>query len=71
MDKVLLDVLQNKVSKMAARHDYGVVILDSEDGPSVDEDATNLLRKTLRKEQGDKVEIIDRGPGILLFEATN
>ena len=71
VEKVLLDVLQNKVSKMSARNDYGVVILDAEDGPSVDEDATNLLRKTLRKEQGDKVEIIDRGPGILLFEATN
>ena len=56
---------------MSARHDYGVVILDAEDGPSVDEDATNLLRETLSKEQGDKVEIIDRGPGILLFEATN
>lgn len=45
---VLEDVVLDKVSVEGARRDYGVVIVDTGDGPSVDDDATSRLRKTFR-----------------------
>jgi vacuolar-type H+-ATPase subunit F/Vma7 len=68
MDRVLLDVVQDKVSKLIARDEYGVVIVDTEDGPNVDEKATNILRKKIRKTRSETGEMIDRGPGMRLFE---
>ncbi len=67
-DRVLLDVIQNKVSKLAATDEYGVVIIDTDDGQNVDKKATNILRDKLRKEGRKLEEMIDRGPGIRFFE---
>ena len=46
-EKVLIDVLDEKVSKTAARDEYGVVI---ENGGTVDEEATRELREKMRED---------------------
>jgi N-methylhydantoinase B len=55
---VALDVLQGKVSRSAARADYGVVFVDD----AVDAEATATLRESLRAERGE-APFFDRGPG--------
>src|SRR5262249_46029763 len=63
-DRVLRDVLQGKVSREAARADYGVALTFGADPDdiAVDEAATVSLRETLRRERGP-VPPMDRGPG--------
>ena len=68
MDSVLLDVVQNKVSKLIARDEYGVVIVDTEDGLNIDKKATSILREKLRKKGNKSGKMIDRGSGMSLFE---
>jgi N-methylhydantoinase B len=55
---VALDVLQGKVSREAARADYGVVFVDDE----IDSAATAALRESLRAARGE-APFFDRGPG--------
>ena len=43
---VLADVVLGKVGMEAAKHDYGVVILESSEGLRIDHDATKVLRMT-------------------------
>jgi N-methylhydantoinase B len=58
------DVIDGKVSREAARQDYGVVFADvaSEDEDRVDLVATEALRDTLRASRAP-CDLIDRGPG--------
>jgi N-methylhydantoinase B len=60
--KVLLDVIQGKVSETSARADYGVVISGSGDERQVDETATAHLRAQMAAKRGD-LPLFDRGPG--------
>ncbi|HEX2049609.1 MAG TPA: hydantoinase B/oxoprolinase family protein [Actinomycetota bacterium] len=60
-DAVARDVLQDKVSRTAARVDYGVVLEDG-DEPRPDARATAELRTRMRAERGPR-PFIDRGPG--------
>jgi N-methylhydantoinase B len=57
---VALDVLQGKVSREAARGDYGVVFADDHD--VVDAEATSAVRESLRAARGE-APFFDRGPG--------
>jgi N-methylhydantoinase B len=64
-DEVVRDVLWGKVSRTAARADYGVVLVGEGDGdgdPVTDEDASEGLRSALRAARGDQ-PFFDRGPG--------
>ena len=54
------DVIEGKVSPEAARDDYGVVLTG--DG-TVDADATQTLRETMRGKRDRTPAMIDRGPG--------
>ena len=65
---VLHDVVQGKVSMHGARNDYGVVIVEGEDGPAIDTDATDSLRAEMRAARTEPLEMIDRGPGMSMFE---
>ena len=56
------DVLWGKVSRDAAKRDYGVVVTGPADDPEVQEDATVRLRAHLRDERGEP-RFFDRGPG--------
>jgi N-methylhydantoinase B len=62
-DAVLRDVIDGKVSRHAAEHDYGVVLgtLDGE-RPCVNEELTAALRARRREARPDPV-FFDRGPG--------
>jgi N-methylhydantoinase B len=61
--RVLLDVVQGKVSEGAAREDYGVVLMAGGDGERrLEEAATAALRSRLRAERG-RPPFFDRGPG--------
>ena len=65
-DRVLLDVIQGKVSHDAARADYGVV-LDGDSsawGLCVNAEATAALRKQLAADRRGPLPTIDRGPGL-------
>ena len=64
---VLHDVVQGKVSMHGARNDYGVVIVEGEDGPAIDTDATDSLRAEMRAARTEPLEMIDRGPGMKVF----
>jgi len=55
-------VLQGKVSRVAARDDYGVVFARDHDDPVVDEAATGELRARIAAERG-RPAMFDRGPG--------
>ncbi len=56
------DVLWGKVSREAARRDYGVVVAGTDDEPLVDHPATLSLREELRAGRAP-VPFFDRGPG--------
>jgi N-methylhydantoinase B len=60
--EVVRDVAWGKVSRDAARRDYGTVVTDADDGPRCDEAASDELRETLRRERGER-PLFDRGPG--------
>ncbi len=63
---VLRDIVQGKISRHAAREDYGVVLIEQADsGPAVDESQTAALRDKLRKARPAKLPVIDRGPGVI------
>jgi N-methylhydantoinase B len=61
--RVLLDVVQGKVSPESARRDYGVVLAETDGrSPAVDEEASVALRNEIRSRR-KALELIDRGPG--------
>jgi N-methylhydantoinase B len=61
--RVVLDVVQGKVSPRAAREEYGVVLTEGGDGEARhDGEATVSLRRKLREARGH-VSFFDRGPG--------
>ncbi|MGH8961803.1 MAG: hydantoinase B/oxoprolinase family protein [Jatrophihabitantaceae bacterium] len=62
-DAVVRDVLWGKVSRQAARDDYGVVVIGTDDSPAVDVDATAALRDSLRAGRTGDEPFFDRGPG--------
>jgi N-methylhydantoinase B len=61
-DRVAADVIQGKVSRSAARHDYAVVFLPGDGDPVVDDAATGERRASLAAERG-RPPMFDRGPG--------
>ena len=67
-DAVRLDVLQGKVSVEGARRDYGVVVAMTGTGPEIDAAATTALRDEMRAARSAPLEMIDRGPGMGMFE---
>ena len=66
--RVLVEVTQAKVSAEAARNNYGVVLVEDGDGLAVDEEATKSLRGEMRAARTEPLEMIDRGPGMSMFE---
>ncbi len=62
---VRIDVEQGKVSRKAARDDYGVVLRAAKvaGGFRIDDKATGTLRETLRAKRTGPLPMIDRGPG--------
>lgn len=66
--RVLHDVVQGKVTRDGAKNDYGVAIVDGPDGPAIDDDATKSLREDIRAARTEPLEMIDRGPGMSMFE---
>ena len=61
--RVILDVVQGKVSARAAREEYGMVLVPGPHGEvSHDADATAALRDRLRETRG-RLPFFDRGPG--------
>jgi N-methylhydantoinase B len=61
--RVVLDVVQGKVSAEVAREEYGVVLVAGPAGETEhDEAATAALRRTLRERRG-RTPFFDRGPG--------
>lgn len=67
-DKVLYDVMQGKVTRDGAKNDYGVLVTDGPDGPQIDDAATDALRAEMRAARTEPLEMIDRGPGMKMFE---
>ncbi|MBT4908368.1 MAG: hydantoinase B/oxoprolinase family protein, partial [Rhodospirillaceae bacterium] len=65
---VLHDVIQGKVSRDGAKNDYGVVFAEGADGPQIDDAATDSLRAELRAARTEPLEMINRGPGMKMFE---
>lgn len=65
---VLHDVMQGKVSVEGAQNDYGVVIVSGENGPALDDSETESLRKKMRAARTEPLDMIDRGPGMSMFE---
>jgi len=63
VDAVVRDVLWGKVSRPAARADYGVVVEGPDDEPVADAAATSELRSSLRSARGEDEPFFDRGPG--------
>jgi N-methylhydantoinase B len=58
------DVIEGKVSRAAARDDYGVVFTDAAgEACDVDEAATATMRAALRARRTAPLAMIDRGPG--------
>ena len=66
--KVLHDVMQGKVTHDGAKNDYGVVFTDGADGLQIDSEATEKLRTEIRAARTEPLEMIDRGPGMKMFE---
>jgi N-methylhydantoinase B len=62
---VRIDVEQGKVSRKAARDDYGVVLRAAKVAGEfrIDDKATVTLRETLRAKLSGPLPMIDRGPG--------
>ena len=65
---MLHDVIQGKVSRDGAKNDYGVVFAEGADGPQIDDAATDSLRAELRAARTEPLEMINRGPGMKMFE---
>jgi len=61
--EVLQDVVWGKVSRAAARTDYGVMITGSGESTRVDAIATGQLRQERRAAAGTGEPFFDRGPG--------
>lgn len=61
--EVLRDVRWGKVSRAAARADYGVPVKGPDDDPAAAPDAAERLRADLRAERGPDTPFFDRGPG--------
>jgi len=62
-ERVLRDVVEDKVSVAAARESYGVVLVNSADSYSIDAVATAKLRAGMRSQRTAAATMIDRGPG--------
>ena len=60
--RVAVDVVPGKVSRSAARDDYGVVFGGDDGDPAVDDAATRELRARLAAERR-RPAMFDRGPG--------
>lgn len=60
---VLTDVVDGKVSRAAAREDYGVVLMGEAASLTIDAAATTELRGNLRSARRSSLAMIDRGPG--------
>jgi N-methylhydantoinase B len=61
--RVVLDVVQGKVSARAAREEYGVVLAEGSGGAAGHDAAATLsLRQRLRETRG-RLPFFDRGPG--------
>jgi N-methylhydantoinase B len=60
--RVVLDVVQGKVSEKAAREEYGVALERVDGVVGHDASATASLRRTLRAARG-RLPFFDRGPG--------
>jgi N-methylhydantoinase B len=61
---VQLDVIQGKVSPVAAREEYGVALVaGASDGYAIDRAETEKLRAALRAQRTGPPPMIDRGPG--------
>ncbi|MDA0785189.1 MAG: hydantoinase B/oxoprolinase family protein [Proteobacteria bacterium] len=65
---VLHDVIQGKVTRDGATNDYGVVVADGPDAPRIDDTATESLRAKIRAARTEPLEMINRGPGMKMFE---
>jgi N-methylhydantoinase B len=61
--EVARDVAWGKVTVAGARDDYGVVVTLTDDGPSVDEAASDTLRSERRAARSGDEPFFDRGPG--------
>jgi len=66
--KVLHDVMQGKVSRDSAKRDYGVIFAEGADDLRIDDAATENLRTEMRAARTEPLEMIDRGPGMKMFE---
>ncbi|GLU46467.1 hydantoinase B/oxoprolinase family protein [Nocardiopsis ansamitocini] len=67
VDSVLCDVLWGKVSREAAREDYGVVVNGPDSTPQADLAATERLRDRLRADRDPDLPFFDRGPGYAIL----
>jgi N-methylhydantoinase B len=65
---VMHDVIQGKVPRDGAKNDYGVIVTDGPDGLQVDDTATDSLRAEVRAARTEPLEMINRGPGMKMFE---
>ena len=65
---MLHDVIQGKVTRDGATNDYGVVVADGPDAPRIDDTATESLRAKIRAARTEPLEMINRGPGMKMFE---
>ncbi|PSK89131.1 N-methylhydantoinase B [Murinocardiopsis flavida] len=61
--EVLRDVRWGKVSRAAARADYGVPVTGPDGDPAADPAAVEGLRAELRAQRGPDIPFFDRGPG--------
>ncbi|TDQ52157.1 hydantoinase B/oxoprolinase family protein [Actinorugispora endophytica] len=63
VESVVRDVLWGKVTRDAARSDYGVIISGPTAAPEADAAATERLRAQMRAERSPDQPFFDRGPG--------
>ncbi len=63
IEAVVRDVRCGKVSRAAARSDYGVVVSGPDDDPSADLEASERLRNNRRAARTGAEPFFDRGPG--------
>ena len=47
-ERVLRDVVEEKVARAGAERDYGVIVVDGPDGIAIDHGATQATRKAMR-----------------------
>jgi N-methylhydantoinase B len=60
---VASDVIEGRVSPVAAREQYGVVLAGVENECTIDEGATLRLRAQMKAQRADAGSMIDRGEG--------